>query len=75
MNGKISIDGYISLGGVEINIHGGEPDPKALVNIIMRIHNNMMVKQILEQALEYVDGCIGTEPQELTTLAGGKSDK
>lgn len=65
MNGRICIDGYVIPGGVEINVHGQEPDLKALVNISIKIHNNISVKQILEQALKYVDGCIGNEPQEL----------
>lgn len=74
INGRISIDGYLIPNGFEINIHGEQPDPKALVNISMKIHNNRSVKLILEQALKYVDNCIGVEPEEkrFIVLNGGK---
>lgn len=77
MNGRISIDGYLIPGGFEINMHGGDPAPDALVNISMKIHNNRVVKQILLQALEYIDNCIGVEPEEkhFFVLDGGKKDK
>jgi hypothetical protein len=64
MNGRICIDGYKTPNGYEARYHGELPDQNSIVSVSMKIHCNRSVKQILLLALDYVENCIGVEPDE-----------